>query len=92
MRLQDPAYSKVVIVTLPETTPVAEACELQDDLRRAGIEPLGWLVNAMLVDSGTSDPVLAARALLEQAQLDRVAEIARRLWTLRWDPEIATAS
>ena len=92
MRLQDPAYSKVVIVTLPETTPVAEACELQEDLRRAGIEPLGWLVNAMLVDSGTSDPVLAARALLEQAQLDRVAEIARRLWTLRWDPEIATAS
>ena len=92
MRLQDPAYSKVVIVTLPETTPVAEACELQADLQRAGIEPFGWVVNAMLVDSGTSDPVLAARALLEQAQLDRVAAIARRLWTLRWDPKIATAS
>jgi arsenite-transporting ATPase len=92
MRLQDASYSKVVIVTLPETTPVAEAADLQDDLRRAGIEPYGWVVNATLANSGTSDSVLAARAVLEQAQLDRVASIARRLWTLPWDPDIATAS
>ena len=48
MRLQDPAYSKVVIVALAETTPIAEASDLQDDLRRAGIEPYGWVVNATL--------------------------------------------
>ena len=92
MRLQDRGYSKVVIVTLPETTPVAEATELQDDLRRAGIEPYGWVVNATLVESGTTDPVLAARARLEQAQLERVASSALRLWALPWDPTIATSS
>jgi arsenite-transporting ATPase len=91
MRLQDRDYSKVVIVTVPATTPVAEATELQDDLRRAGIEPYGWVVNATLVESGTTDPVLAARARLEQVQLERVAANARRLWTLPWDPTIATS-
>jgi len=92
MRLQDRGYSKVVIVTLPETTPVAEATELQDDLRRAGIEPYGWVVNATFVGSGTTDPVLAARVRLERAQLERVASIALRLWVLPWDPTIATSS
>jgi arsenite-transporting ATPase len=91
MRLQDPSYSKVIIVTLPETTPVAEASDLHDDLRRAGIEPYGWVVNATLADTGTSDPVLASRARLEQAQLDRIAGIASRSWTLPWDPALARA-
>jgi arsenite-transporting ATPase len=39
MRLQDPAPTKVILVTLPETTPVSEASALQGDLRRAKIEP-----------------------------------------------------
>lgn len=39
MRLQDPAPTKVILVTLPETTPVSEASALQGDLRRAEIEP-----------------------------------------------------
>jgi arsenite/tail-anchored protein-transporting ATPase len=39
MRLQDPAYTKVILVALPATTPVSEAAMLQDDLRRASIEP-----------------------------------------------------
>jgi arsenite/tail-anchored protein-transporting ATPase len=92
MRLQDPEYSKVIIVTLPETTPVSEAADLQDDLRRAGIEPFGWVVNATLTDSGTTDPVLAARAQLEQAQLERIASLARRTWTLPWEPATAISS
>ncbi|MGZ3416160.1 MAG: arsenical pump-driving ATPase, partial [Isosphaeraceae bacterium] len=48
MRLQDPAYTRVILVTLPETTPVSEAAALQDDLRRAGIEPFGWVINKSL--------------------------------------------
>ncbi len=84
MRLQDPAYSRVLIVTLAETTPVAEATELQDDLRRAGIEPFGWVVNATLVGSGTSDPVLQARALLERTMLGRIKQSAARVWLLPW--------
>ena len=74
MRLQDPGYSRVLIVTLAETT-VAEAAELQDDLRRAGIELFGWVVNATLCGSRTADPVLRARAALEHAQLARIATL-----------------
>ena len=48
------------IVTLPEATPVHEAASLQADLRRAGIEPQGWIINQSLTGSGTTDPVLAA--------------------------------
>ena len=62
MRLRDPAYTRVLIVTLAETTPVNEAAALQADLRRAGIEPFGWVINASLVASGTHDPVLRRRA------------------------------
>ena len=60
MRLQDPSFCRVVLVALAETTPVAEAAELQADLRRAGIEPFGWVLNAVLAGSGTTDPVLRA--------------------------------
>ena len=45
MQLQDPEKTKVIIVTLAETTPVLEAANLQQDLRRAGIEPWAWVVN-----------------------------------------------
>jgi arsenite-transporting ATPase len=45
MQLQDPKQTKVLIVSLAETTPVLEAANLQDDLRRAGIEPWAWVVN-----------------------------------------------
>ncbi|VVM08417.1 partial nitrogenase iron protein NifH, partial [Methylacidimicrobium cyclopophantes] len=45
MRLRDPKQTKVLIVTLAETTPILEAANLQADLRRAGIEPWAWIVN-----------------------------------------------
>ena len=61
MRLQDPAYTKVILVTLPEVTPVSQAAALQEDLRRAHIEPIAWVLNKSLVAAGTRDPLLAAR-------------------------------
>jgi len=95
-RLRDPAYCRVLVVTLPETTPVAEAERLQDDLRRAGIGPFGWVVNASLSASGTRHPVLARRAALEWPQVQRVAgSLAGRCWLLPWQqaggPVAATA-
>ena len=85
MRLQDPEYSKVILVALPETTPVSEAAALQDDLRRAHIEPYAWVVNRTLVGTGTRDPVLATRVIGEQAQIQRVREnLARHLYLLPW--------
>lgn len=60
-RLRDPAFTSVYIVTLPEATPVQEAAALQADLRRAGIEPAGWIVNRSLTPLTVTDPVLVAR-------------------------------
>lgn len=85
MRLQDPQYSKVIIVTLPETTPVSEAASLQDDLRRAKIEPYAWIVNRSLIGSHTHDPILAARLPGELAQIKRVnTGLAKRLFLVPW--------
>lgn len=84
-RLRDPRFTRILLVTLAEATPVFEASRLQDDLRRAGIEPYGWVVNASLAASGTTHPILEARARLERPQLHRVhEELATRSWVVPW--------
>lgn len=84
-RLRDPRYTKMLLVTLAESTPVHEAERLQDELRRAGIEPFGWIVNASLAASGTRHPLLAARAALEASHLARVRDtLASRAWLVPW--------
>jgi arsenite-transporting ATPase len=84
-RLRDPNFTRILLVTLAEATPVFEAGRLQDDLRRARIEPYGWVVNASLAASGTTHPILAARARLEWPQLRRVQEqLATRSWVVPW--------
>ncbi|WP_158669075.1 arsenical pump-driving ATPase [Bradyrhizobium guangdongense] len=85
MRLQDPAHTKVILVTLPETTPVSEAASLQEDLRRANIEPYGWLINKSLSVSGTRDPLLRLRLDKERTQITRVQNgLAKRAFILGW--------
>ncbi len=85
MRLQDPATTKVLLVTLPETTPVTQAAALQDDLRRAHIEPWAWVVNKSLASTGTVDPLLQARLVSEQQQTERIAQgLAQRTYALPW--------
>ena len=85
MRLQDAAYTKIILVTLPEVTPVSQAAALQDDLRRAGIEPYAWVLNKSVLAAGTHDPLLAARLAGERKQMERMAAgLAKRLFTLPW--------
>ncbi len=85
MRIQNPNYTRVLLVALAEATPVQEAADLQDDLRRAGIEPYGWVINASLARSGTSDPVLSRRALIEYSHIHRIqADLAARTWLVPW--------
>ncbi len=80
MRLQDPEQTKVMIVTLAETTPVLEAAQLQDELRRAGIEPWAWLINNSLSATATSSPLLKQRASFELAHIEAVrTSYARRV-------------
>ena len=85
MRLQDPSYTRVLLVTLPETTPVSEAEALQNDLRRAKIEPYAWVINKSLVGCALTDPVLYARMKSEGKQIKRVREtLAKRAYLLPW--------
>ena len=72
MQLQDPERTMVLIVTLPEPTPVLEAAQLQEDLRRAGIEPWAWVINNSLAAAPTTSPLLKQRAALEVAQIEAV--------------------
>jgi arsenite-transporting ATPase len=79
MQLQDETRTKVLIVTLAENTPVQEATGLQNDLRRAGIEPWGWVVNNSVAATSTRSPLLRARAAKELPFIDAVAHgCARR--------------
>lgn len=73
-RLRDPAYTRILIVTLAEATPVHEAERLQADLARAGIAPYAWIVNQSLRASGTTDPLLRLRGEYELPFIRRVTE------------------
>lgn len=87
-RLRDPQYTKVLLVTLPEPTPVLEAAQLQADLRRAGIEPYAWVINASLAAAHPTDPILLQRANAEYEQIHTVQhQFARRTVIVPWMTE-----
>ena len=87
-RLRDARFTKVILVTLPEATPVHEAEELQNDLRRAGIEPFAWFVNQSFAGAGIVDPILRQRGVRERPFLEEVrGRLARRLAWAPWHPE-----
>ena len=73
-RLRDPEFARVLLVTLPEATPVHEAAQLAEDLRRAQIAPYAWIVNQSLSHARPRDPVLAQRALAEHRYITEVLE------------------
>ena len=90
-RLRDPAYTHMLLVTLPEATPVHEAAALQEDLRRARIEPFAWVINQSLLHSGSCDPLLQRREHSEHRYIREVVEkqATRTAW-LPWQPEEPT--
>lgn len=73
IQLQDPKQTKVLLVTLAETTPVLEAAGLQDDLRRAEIEPWAWIVNNSVAAAQPRSPLLRQRARNELREVEAVA-------------------
>ncbi|QAU34505.1 arsenical pump-driving ATPase [Janthinobacterium sp. 17J80-10] len=73
MQLQDPKQTKVLLVTLAETTPVLEAANLQADLRRAGIEPWAWVINNSVAAARPQSHLLRLRAHNEMREIDAVA-------------------
>jgi arsenite-transporting ATPase len=83
-RLRDPGYTRVLIVTLPESTPVHEAERLTRDLKRAAIIPFAWVVNQSLALAGVTDPTLRSRAGREQGLIDEVRTRAERIAIVPW--------
>ncbi len=84
MKLQNANYTRTVLVTLPETTPILEAGELQEDLQRAGIKPFAWVINSSLLAARPKDGLLAARANAELDKLAMVANRADRVAVIPW--------
>jgi len=82
MQLQDPKQTKVLIVTLAETTPVLEAVNLQADLRRAGIEPWAWVINNSVAAAQVTSALLQARAHNELREIEAVATRHARRYAL----------
>lgn len=85
MYLQDPEYSKLLIVALPETTPITEAAKLQADLRRSNIEPYAWIANQSMSATEISDPLLKQRAAEEVPLLEEIKnKHAKKLYAIPW--------
>ena len=87
-RLRDKLFTRVLIVTLPEATPVHEAAQLQRDLRRAEIEPYAWVINNCLSPLKVTDPLLAERQKHEAKYINEViTEQATRTALIPWQIE-----
>ncbi len=86
--LRDPDFTHILLVTLPEATPVHEAAALQEDLRRAHIEPHAWVINQSLLGCGSCDPLLQRREQTEHRYIREVVEKqAKRTAWLPWQAE-----
>ena len=90
-RLRDPNFTRVLVVTLPEATPVHEAARLQQGLRRAQIEPFAWVINQSLVPLDVKDPTLRRRQHHELPFIDEVrSTLATRVALVPWQSEPPT--
>jgi arsenite-transporting ATPase len=85
-RLRDPSFTHILLVTLPEATPIHEAMQLERDLERAGITPFAWVVNQSLAPLRVADPLLRARRSQEAVYLQEIAGHAARMVLEPWRP------
>jgi arsenite-transporting ATPase len=84
-RLRNADFTRILLVTLPEATPVHEAAALQADLRRARIEPFAWIINQSFATSGSRDPLLVARRRNEAVYIREVVEkLSQRTALVPW--------
>ena len=90
-RLRDPQFTMVLLVTLPEATPIHEAMQLERDLARADITPFAWVVNQSLTPLDVTDPVLRARRNHEAVHLRELAAHGKRTVLEPWHVDILAA-
>jgi arsenite-transporting ATPase len=86
-KLRDPAFTRILLVTLPEATPVHEAERLQEDLRRAELEPFGWILNQSLAGAHPQDERLRIQAARELHYLHEAASLSNSLTLVPWQAE-----
>lgn len=87
-KLRDKNHTEVVIVTLPETTPVYEAMRLEQDLKRADIHSKWWVINSSFYGTNTTNGVLEAKANSEVQWIKKVCEISKGNFTIvKWFPD-----
>jgi arsenite-transporting ATPase len=91
-RLRDPQFTMVLLVTLPEATPIHEAMQLERDLARADIAPFAWVVNQSLTPLAVTDPVLRARRSHEAVHLRELVTHAARTVLEPWHADVLAAS
>jgi arsenite-transporting ATPase len=84
-RLRDQDFTHVILVTLPEATPIHEAMQLERDLARAGIKPFAWVVNQSLTPLSVTDPVLVSRRANEAKHLHELEGHAARTVLEPWN-------
>jgi arsenite-transporting ATPase len=89
-RLRDAAFTRILLVTVPEATPIHEAMQLERDLARAGIEPFAWVVNQSLTPLHVTDPVLRSRRGHEATHLQELAGHAARTVLVPWTASTAS--
>lgn len=92
-RIRDPKFTKVLIVALAEATPTHEAKALQEDLRRANIEPYGWIINRSFAASNTNDPILISKGLYELKYIEEITNtLSKRTVLSPWVSEELTGA
>jgi arsenite-transporting ATPase len=84
-RLRNSGETEVVIVTLPEPTPVLEARRLQEDLLRAQINPGWWIINQSFYATPTKNPILNGRTTSEKEWIRVVQDdLADKFAVIPW--------
>lgn len=87
-RLQNHDETEVIMVTLPETTPVYESMRLDKDLDRAKIAHNWWIVNQSMFATHTTNELLKTRAMNEVEWINKVSELSNGKFIVKqWNAE-----
>ncbi|MDC7249254.1 MAG: arsenical pump-driving ATPase [Sphaerochaetaceae bacterium] len=87
-RLHNSDETEVIIITLPEATPVYEAKRLEEDLKRAKINNKWWIINSSLYQTRTTNKMLSAKASNEIEWINKVdAHANGNFAVIAWQPD-----
>lgn len=92
-RMRDPDYTKILIVTLPEVTPIQEALQLEKDLERADIASHAWIINQSLAPHTLSDPLLMTKQQEEYPHIQKLMKMkSSKVYLSGWDVSLSETS